>query len=133
MATRSTIAIENADGTVDQIYSHWDGYLDCNGEILQDHYQDRDLVRQLIEQGDISSLDETVEATTFYARDRGETGCEASRYKDFEDYSANAQREEYNYIMRADGNWYVEFYSEFDGLLTEAFEYQKRRAELQEY
>jgi len=33
---------------------------------------------------------------------------------------ANAQSEEYNYILRTDGKWYVEFYGEFDGLLEQA-------------
>ena len=27
MGTRSTIALEFADGTVGQVYCHWDGYL----------------------------------------------------------------------------------------------------------
>ncbi len=37
MATRSTIALEFADGTVEQVYCHWDGYLDHNGALLRDH------------------------------------------------------------------------------------------------
>ena len=31
MATRSTIAMEQPDGRVMQIYCHWDGYLGHNG------------------------------------------------------------------------------------------------------
>lgn len=120
MATRSTIAIEFEDGTVAQIYSHWDGYLACNGRILQEHYADAAKVQELIEQGDLSSLDATIETTEFYARDRGESDTEACRFTDFADYRSNAQSEEYNYIFRKDGRWYVEFYGEFDGLLDEA-------------
>ena len=38
MATRSRIAIEKQDGTVDSIYCHWDVYLSHNGKILFNHY-----------------------------------------------------------------------------------------------
>ena len=153
MATRSTIALEFADGTVQQVYAHWDGYLDHNGEILFHHYKDPFKLRDLIDLGDISSLgpnigekhefdcphaygtpeyikwqDEKRGVCTFYGRDRGETGTEARKFKDFADYKRNAQREEYNYILRKDGNWYVEFYGDFDGLLSEAFERSKEEA-----
>ena len=56
MGTRSTIALEFADGTVEQIYCHWDGYLEHNGKILQEHYSDPFKLRDLIDLGDISSL-----------------------------------------------------------------------------
>ena len=149
MATRSTIALEYADGTVDQVYCHWDGYLDNNGRILFDNYQDPFKVQRLMDLGDVSSLgpnigdkhdfdcpfaygtpeytkwqDDKREITTFYGRDRGETGTERQRFKDYAEYRDNAQFEEYNYILRKDGNWYVEFYGDFDGLLKDAFEYK---------
>ena len=38
MSTNSTINIQNEDGTVDSIYCHWDGYLEFNGKLLQQHY-----------------------------------------------------------------------------------------------
>jgi hypothetical protein len=145
MATRSTIALEFADGTVEQIYCHWDGYLENNGAILAQHYKDPFKVRELIDGGAISSLRPTIgtkhpfsqfeckdgeydkalyeDMTTFYARDRGEDLVK-NKFKSFADYQSNAQREEYNYILRSDGKWYVEFYGEFDGLLEEAFEFQ---------
>ncbi len=133
MGTRSTIALEFADGTVQQVYCHWDGYLDYNGKILQEHYSDPFKLRELIDLGDISSLrptigekhdfsrlDSTMPAdeyetkygnmTTFYGRDRGESGCGAKRFKDFADYKANHQYEEFEYILRACGDkavWYV--------------------------
>lgn len=138
MATRSTIALEYADGTVGQVYCHWDGYLDHNGQILQKHYQDPFKVRALLDLGDLSSLGDDLgdqhdfdsaasyEGCTFYMRDRGETGCEARSYKNYEDYRKNAQFEEYNYILRRDGRWYVEFYGKEaaleDALAAEAIE-----------
>jgi hypothetical protein len=60
MGTRSTIAIEYADGTVEQVYCHWDGYLEHNGKILQEHYSDPYKLRDLIDQGDISSLGKSI-------------------------------------------------------------------------
>ena len=120
MATRSTISLEYADGTIGQIYCHWDSYLDNNGKILLAHYKDPFKVQKLLDQGDMSSLDCDVGekhafdkpvdgACTFYMRDRGETGCEARSFEDYGTYLAEGQREEYNYILRRDGNWYVEF------------------------
>ena len=148
MATRSTIALEFADGTVQQVYCHWDGYLDNNGVILRDNYMDPFKLRDLIDEGDISSLGPNVgrkhafspfegdkadyEAaqeegcTTFYMRDRGETGCEARKFKDFQEYTREAQREEYDYILRTDGKWYVSFYGTDGEYLTleDAFAFQ---------
>lgn len=123
MATRSTIALEYADGTVGQIYCHWDGYLDNNGQILFKHYTDPSKVRDLLDHGDMSSLSNTVDGCEFYSQ-RGEK-CPQRMFKDYFDYTHNAQMEEYNYILRRDGKWYVEFYGEFSGLLTDAFEFQK--------
>ena len=122
MATRSTIALEYADGTVDKVYCHWDGYLDNNGKILFENYQDPFEVQKLLDNGDMSSLDSSVDGCTFY-KERGED-CPQRMYKDFAEYRKEAQFEEYNYILRKDGKGYVEFYGEFDGLLSEAFEFQ---------
>lgn len=151
MATRSTIALEFADGTVEQVYCHWDGYLEHNGRILQEHYSNPFKLKQLIQLGALSSLSreigekhsfdnpgkygtpefdayrQTVEhMCTFYARDRGEDLVKHT-YKDFEDYVKNAQREEYNYILRnvnGQATWFVEYYACEGGWVTleEAFE-----------
>ena len=100
MGTRSMIAIQNPySKDVRAVYCHWDGYLEHNGAILQKHYASSPKVNNLIALGDISSLrpeigvkhafsrletpmDEEVyeklygNMTTFYGRDRGETGVE---------------------------------------------------------
>lgn len=141
MGTRSTIALEFADGTVQQVYCHWDGYLDYNGKILFENYSDPFKLRDLIDLGDLSSLganigeqhsfDEKFDAETladtrctFYARDRGETGVEAKKFKSFEDYEARHQYEEYEYILRnIDGKavWFVKCHSEDWKTLEQAF------------
>ena len=118
MGTRSMIALEYADGQVGQIYCHWDGYLSHNGQILQNNYTDPFKVREMLDNGDMSSLSDSIDGCSFY-KERGED-CPQRMYKDYADYRKEAQFEEYNYILRKDGKWYVEFYGEFDGLLTQA-------------
>ena len=144
MGTRSTIALEYADGTVQQVYCHWDGYLEHNGKILAEHYSNPFILRDLIDLGDVSSLRPTVgtqhafsmlevpmdgeaydklygEMTTFYGRDRGEDGVSAKKFKDFADYRANHQYDEYEYILRSvygEAVWFVADHSdEFKPLL----------------
>ena len=142
MGTRSTIALEYADGTVEQIYCHWDGYLDWNGKMLAEHYADPFKVRQLMDLGDMSTLQPSIGTQhafekapegecTFYKRDRNESGCEAKKFKDFADYKANHQYEEYEYILRnVDGKavWFVADHSDRYVPLAEAFEAQKEAA-----
>ena len=86
MGTRSTIALEFADGTVEQVYCHWDGYLSNNGQILAQHYMDPFKVRDLVALGGFSSLDTTVEGTAVTAyTQRGETK-RVDKFIDYEDY-----------------------------------------------
>jgi hypothetical protein len=127
MGTRSMIALEYADGTIGQVYCHWDGYLSHNGKILLANYTDPFKVRELLDGGDMSSLSESVDGCSFYS-ERDEN-CPQRMYKDYAEYRKEAQFEEYNYILRRDGRWYVEFYGEFDGLLNEAFAFQKENEE----
>ena len=136
MGTRSTIALEYADGSVGQIYCHWDGYLEHNGKILFNDYTDPFKVRELLDGGDMSTLSERVDSCGFYKNrweDCCSEDCSQRMFKDFDDYRKNGKFEEYNYILRRDGQWYVEFYGEFDGefdgLLAEAFESQKENEE----
>ena len=87
MATRSNIGILNPDNTVSYIYCHYDGYLEHNGSILNDHYTTEGKVRALIALGDLSILGEDIgEQQDFdsrvkgcclaYGRDRGETNVD---------------------------------------------------------
>ncbi len=119
MGTRSTIALEFADGTVEQVYCHWDGYLEHNGKILAEHYMDPFKVKELLALGGFSSLEATVEgtATTAYTQ-RGEE-CRIEKFIDYEDYVANHQYEEYDYILRQVDGKAVWFVSDHDGAWVE--------------
>jgi len=108
MATRSVIAKLDSKG-VKAIYCHNDGYLSNNGKKLDQHYTHEVHVNQLLAEGDISSLRDTIEDTTFYMRDRGESNKEATTLKDesallefaFESCDAEVV------YMFAYGSWYV--------------------------
>jgi hypothetical protein len=115
---------------VKSIYCHWDGYLEHNGAILQEHY-DSAKANNLVALGDLSSLranigekhafsqfelpaDEveafkalTEDMCTFYGRDRGEKGVEFKVAQTFAEFLEQAEGcdAEYYYIMR-DGVWY---------------------------
>ena len=130
MGTRSRIGVMHGDN-VKSVYCHWDGYLEHNGAILQEHY-DSVKANQLVALGDLSSLGTQIgekhpfsphfdegskvayEAAkeagycTFYGRDRGETGTEWKTHTNFVDFFAEVEGSwcEWYYIMR-DGVWYV--------------------------
>ena len=129
MGTRSRIGVMHGD-KVKSIYCHWDGYLDFNGRILQEHY-DSAKANNLVALGDLSSLRpnigekhafsqfelpaDEVEAfkaltenwCTFYGRDRGEKGVEFKVAQTFDEFLEQCDNSgaEYYYIMR-DGVWY---------------------------
>ena len=134
MATRSTIALEFADGTVHQVYCHWDGYLAHNGQLLLKHYSNPFILRDLIDLGSLSSLQPTIgtkhafghygtdmtqeqytalygNMCTFHARDRGEE-LRVNKFIDFQDYLAHHQYEEFEYILRQVNGKAVWFVSE---------------------
>ena len=130
MGTRSRIGVMHGDN-VKSVYCHWDGYLQHNGAILQEHY-DSVKANQLVALGDLSSLRPeigekhafgqfelraeevagfkllTENMCTFYGRDRGEEGTEWKTHTNFVDFFAEVEGSwcEWYYIMR-DGVWYV--------------------------
>ena len=108
MATRSVIAKLDSKG-VQAIYCHNDGYLSNNGKLLDQHYQGIDNVNQLLAEGDISSLKDTISDTIFYARDRGEENKEAVTLKDESELLEHAfqQCDAEVVYMFAYGSWYV--------------------------
>lgn len=105
MATRSTIALQYANGVVDQVYCHWDGYLNGVGEDLLRGYTDPFELRKLIDGGDMSTIGEP-----YTARGDAYEDCAPRRFSSFNDYVRRCQQEEYDYILRpVDGKavWFV--------------------------
>lgn len=116
MSINSTIAVENPDGTVSQVYCHWDGGLNHNGVILYNHYNDLERAQLLITHGSISILGFHIEPTeahsfnkpqrgvcVFYGRDRGEPDISPTMFSSFEEYSsaeALHNYTNYTYVLR---------------------------------
>jgi hypothetical protein len=129
MGTRSRIGVMHGD-KVKSVYCHWDGYLNFNGRILQEHY-DSAKANHLVALGDLSSLRQDIgekhefspfnqqELTseeferkfgnmcTFYGRDRGEKDTEFQVAHTFDEFLGQCYNSgaEYYYIMK-DGVWY---------------------------
>jgi hypothetical protein len=119
MATRSTIWIKKDNGNYDGIYCHWDGYLDNNGKILIENYQDVGKIKGLIELGSLSSLDEEIDCPTGHSYETPKRGCcvayhrdrdeDLSIYRDITFDKIEKYFEEYNYFY-IDGEWkYTQF------------------------
>jgi hypothetical protein len=124
MATRSRIAIENQDGSVISVYCHWDGHIETNGVILNNNYNTKEKVEELIALGNLSSLDKTLETTVAYARDRGEDSHQAT-YSNVEELFEDgfSSGVEYVYCFTKDGIWLVsEYGSDQIQVLSEVLE-----------
>ena len=57
MATRSHIGILRKDGTIEAVYSHYDGYPSYLGVALKDHFNNQDAVIDLMDGGNIRGID----------------------------------------------------------------------------
>ena len=105
MSTRSNIAIERKNKTVEVVYCHFDGYLSNNGQILLDNYKDIDKINNLISKGDISSLGENIEDCNFYE----DENSSASFFESLDEYLKQVDTLfiEYIYIFsESEGKWY---------------------------
>jgi hypothetical protein len=119
MSTRSAIIIENADGTAEGIYCHFDGYPEHHGPILLGHYLNEESARNLVALGDISSLAEDIgekhdfnrcpdNVVNAYGRDRGETDVESKAGKSWREVASGIGHNGHVYVyrVRKDGGWY---------------------------
>ena len=133
MSTRSYICMEVGDNRYKTIYCHFDGYLDYNGKMLTEYYNDRARVEKLLELGDLSILREKIDpapdrhhgfdfneqqkdVSVFYGRDRGDEGA-AARIMTMEELDDPENWTEYVYIFNRDGQWkYFESGQSWKGL-----------------
>ena len=130
MGTRSRIGYELPDHSVVSVYCHWDGYVEHNGRILVEHYQDREAVKELIDGGSMSSLrttqtweseimkdgrdyvlDENGQIQYTHTREpqpqyHTERGDELDvQHTSFDDFCSDMCGEEYAYLYDLNGNW----------------------------
>lgn len=128
MSTRSAIGLEYEDSSVRAIYCHFDGHLYSVGQCLAQHWSTPERVTALLELGDLSSLGKKLGGSqrfrpllghkedycVAYGRDRGDTGTEAMRFANAEDYRVRSEgiHDGYCYLMRKDGSWEVSLHRE---------------------
>ena len=109
MATRSRIGLQLADGAILSVYHHWDGYPQWLGVTLNEKFNTREKVAELIDGGDISSCDSDTdwdrkecEPHVLYYNARGER-TEPRLDLNVDDYFDGG--EEYAYIFTLDHTW----------------------------
>jgi hypothetical protein len=121
VATSATIAIQNLDGSFEQIHCKWDGYLEYTGVVLLKYYSKLNDIMNLISLGNLYEIGQVVSPTmahTFnrpehgvciaYGRDKGEPGHEAKKFSNFEDFLLNRANEDYNYLYKvSSASWHV--------------------------
>ena len=127
MATRSNIAVKIGN-KVNKVYCHFDGYPSHHLPILQEAYNSQERAEALVRPGNMSNLDVNCDKpeghsfdnrmdgyTTYYGRDRGETGIEGRMF-DNVDHAAYTVEEEYLYLWdghswawtMGDGRWFID-------------------------
>ena len=93
MSTRGAIGMQQPDGSVRAIYVHHDAYVAGVGAILGGWYETPELVKGLLDLGDLSNLGTTLADTVAYHRDRGEDMRMARNYRDIDAYRRNGRRD----------------------------------------
>ena len=109
MSTRGAIGMRQPDGSVRAVYVYHDAYVAGVGAILGGWYETPELVKGLLDLGDLSSLGTTLADTVAYHRDRGEDMRTARNYHDIDTYRQNGRRDlGTDYLYLYDGSrWLV--------------------------
>lgn len=120
------IGIRNSDNTITAIYCHWDGYVEKVGNLLFKYYSNEDTIKELVSNGNLSSLREKIhpdntyehsyvrpqrDVCIFYIRDRKESqiGNLPVTYKSDSAY-INGVWVDYYYLF-FDGAWHYSRYT----------------------
>ena len=108
MSTRSEIAIEKKDGSINSIYCHSDGYIENNGYLLNKHYKSYDLALSIIKENDCSVLGSSIKESRFYNTWRNEE-TELKKFRNEKNFMLSFNNDifaEYIYLFKND-KWYV--------------------------
>lgn len=115
MSTRSRIGLQLSDGvSVLSVYHHWDGYPQGLGVILEEKFNTREKVAELVDGGDMSHCDsdkgwdfeELKPSRPQYYSERGED-CPPELHKDTKEFLAFQKDGEYAYLFSTDDVWYA--------------------------
>lgn len=75
MGTHATIYVQVDPNTIKYSYLHWDGYPGNAGKTLVGHYNTHEQAVALIELGDMSQLQPSIECPGEHSYDHPEPGC----------------------------------------------------------
>jgi len=111
MATRSRIGLKLKGDNILSVYHHWDGYPQWLGVTLNEKFNTKDKVAELLDGGDISCCDSDtdwnnnkVDNHIQYYNDRGEK-TEPRLDLNFDDYVSNSNAgEEFVYVFLPEDN-----------------------------
>lgn len=122
MSTRSRVGIKEKDGTVRSIYVHFDGYVAGVGKTLYESYRNADKIEQLINLGDMSSINSEVEKCEPYTQRGEDLNIATDTVESFKKNWASCG-EEYVYLY-TDGRWmtnsiYKEKWESLDSLMKD--------------
>ena len=111
MATRSRIGLRLKEDSILSVYHHWDGYPQWLGVTLNEKFNTKDKVAELLDGGDISCCDSDsdwnlnkVDNHVQYYNDRGDN-TEPRLDLNFDDYVSNSNAgEEFVYVFLPEDN-----------------------------
>ena len=107
MGTRSLIARENKNGSIDYLYCHWDGYLSYNGLVLFLGYSSIERLNKLFEaKVGFSSINDNFEKVKFAPDMKMET---AQNLEEFEKVIRERWDIEYTYLAKIE-NEHIKWY-----------------------
>ena len=111
MATRSRIGIQLNDEAILSVYHHWDGYPQWLGVTLNEKFNTREKVAELIDGGDMSCCDSDsdwdlnkCESHVQYYSLRGED-CPPKMSESLTEYLDLAEKTDGEYAYVFDGTW----------------------------
>lgn len=106
--TTAIIGFTNPDGTIKSIILNADGYPDHAGEMLVEHFNTPELASQLIDGGNLRSIDTTIETCEYYKDRQGEDwdDIKPKIYRNFGHYLNNKAGTDYLYLFQ-DGKWHL--------------------------
>ncbi|NCQ52260.1 hypothetical protein GW796_10315 [archaeon] len=121
MSTRSSISILKTDGTIESVFCHWDGYIECVGVKLVINYSNSEKVKELISFGSIDSLQKEIHpkgvhtgdnkepnVTVFYGREYGEINSVPHKFKDINEFIKSNEFQGFDYVYQEKNKkWYL--------------------------
>lgn len=125
MSTNSRIGYKINNNEVKSIYCHWDGYTTWNGVMLSECYNTPEKVKELVNEGNVSSLGTKFKNTDFY-RSKDENATKST----LEEFKENAY---YHYLYDLDKKEWTIFHNKKELKLEDVLSDFNSFLEIEEY